>query len=68
LVDLPPIAMECAFMRMFRSSRDLETFFLGIWQIWASFFMENSLYKLRLYFSALNLAKFPPKQKRWFGG
>ncbi len=32
------------------------------------FFMENPLYKLKLYFSGRNLEKFPQKQKRWFGG
>jgi len=34
LVDLPPIAMECGFMRMLlRSSGNLEILFSGIWQI-----------------------------------
>jgi hypothetical protein len=50
LVDLPPIAMECGFMCMLGSSGDLETFFFGIWQIWAIFSMENPLYRLKLYF------------------
>jgi hypothetical protein len=42
LVDLPPVAMECGFMRMLRSSGDLETFFFGIWQICAIFFYGKS--------------------------
>jgi hypothetical protein len=38
MVDLPPIAMECGFMRTLCASGDLETLFFGIWQIWATFF------------------------------
>ncbi len=43
LVDLPPIAMECGFMRMLRSSGDLGTFFFGIWRIWVIFLKRKIL-------------------------
>jgi len=46
-------------MRILRSSGDSETFLFGILQIWAIFFMENPLYRLKLYFSGQNFAKFP---------
>jgi hypothetical protein len=65
LVDLPPIAMECGFTRMLRSSGDLETFFFRIWQIWAIFLMGNPLYRLKLLFLRSKFGKFSPKQKLW---
>jgi hypothetical protein len=58
LVDLPPIAMECGFMHMLCSSGNLQTFLFGVLHIWAIFFLENPLYRLKLYFSGRNLANF----------
>jgi hypothetical protein len=58
LVHLPLICHGVCLYAHLALIWDLETFFSGIWQIWAICFMENPLYRLKLYFSGRNLAKF----------
>jgi len=44
---------------------DLEFMFFKIWQIWAIFCMENSLYRLKSYFVRLKFGEIlPPKKKK----
>ncbi len=46
-----------------------KTFSFGIWEIWAIFFEWKILsIGWNYVFQGRNLARFPPKQKRWFGG